>query len=90
MINQIAALKLAVECLERERRRHYAVGDHAWRHGYPADKLDEDGIKLEGSFAEESHVGWVRYAEAIRQLEDLQEIIQDPGVVTVRQLTLIE
>lgn len=77
----IAALKLAIEALERERRRLHAVGEAAYQHGIRTDVIESD--ELTGvlfSFAEDGHKGYVEYTRAINELGDLIEVLTDEGV----------
>lgn len=78
---QISALKLAVECLERERRARYAAGEAAWRQGIRPTEMKGEISGVQFSFAEDGHKKYLEYSQAISQLEDLQEILTDPGVV---------
>lgn len=79
---QVKALKLAIEALGRERRRNFAAGDHAYRLGMRRDEVNRDGITGElFAFAEDDHRSYMEYTKAISELEDLIEIITDPGVV---------
>ena len=88
---QITALKLAIESLKRERRRLHAAGDHAYRKGFRTVDLGKGRITgTTLGFAEADHAGYVEYTQAIQQLEDLIEIILDPGANQVKQLELID
>jgi len=79
---QIAALKYVIELAKEDRRRNYAAGEHAYQHGVRVDKFSGDGIEGQSfGFAEDGHENYVLISEHIRQLEDLIEIISDPGVV---------
>lgn len=79
---QIAALKLAIENLY-EKRRKYAAGHIAYtQQKIRTVEINGDGITgTTMGFAQQEHEDWTRYDEAITQLEDLIEILQDPGVV---------
>lgn len=78
---QIAAIKLAIESLTRERRRYFAAGDHAYRNGMRAYPINGNAITGVGfGFAEEGHKNYQEYTDAIQQLEDMIEVLSDPGV----------
>lgn len=89
---QIAAIKLVIETLTEERRRRFAAGDAAYRSGIRPDKLSDGKITAAPFiWVEHDHAGWNRYSEAIQQLEDLIEIITDPGVtIEPEQISFIE
>lgn len=67
MISQVKAIELAIQALEERRRRNYAAGEAAY----------QKSIDLE--FAIRAHKHYTEHTEAIRQLEDLIEILTDPG-----------
>lgn len=69
MIYQLKALDIAIKCVTDWRRRHYAVGESAY----------QKGIR-DLTFAEDGHKHYEEYTQALRQLEDLKEILTDPGV----------
>jgi hypothetical protein len=78
---QIAALRLAIEALEDKRRTKFAVGDGAYRLGVRPDELKGDELKYTGlDFAEKDHKKYQQYTKAIQELEDLIDILEDPGV----------
>lgn len=53
---QISAIRLAVGALERERRRNFAAGDHAYRHGMRSYEINGNGITGVGfGFAQDGH-----------------------------------
>jgi hypothetical protein len=69
---QLKAIKLAIGALERERRAKYAAGEHAYQ---------RQGIR-DFTFADEGHKHYAEYTEAIRQLQDLEEIFTDePAII---------
>lgn len=78
---QISAIKLSIEALTRERRKLYAAGEHAYmRQGLRPVEYSGD---IEGTgflFAIEGHKGYTEYTNAIQELEDLIEVLTDPGV----------
>jgi hypothetical protein len=79
---QIAALKAGIEALRDERRRNYASGEHAYQNGMRKDTLKSEGVEGElFMFAEDGHKNYVLISEHIKQLEDLIDIVSDPGVV---------
>jgi hypothetical protein len=65
---QIAALQAGIKVLTDWRRRHYGPGHWAY----------ESGVR-DLTFAEDGHKHYQEYSEHIHQLEDLIEIITDPG-----------
>lgn len=79
---QIHALELSIDALKEKRRREFSAGEFAYRQGIRVDVLKSGGVTgtLFG-FSESGHEKYVEYTEAIQQLEDLIEIITDPGVV---------
>lgn len=78
---QIKAIELAIKALVRERRRLYAAGETAYRQGVRIDHLDKDGVVGElFVFVEDSHQSYAEYTDAIQELEDLIEILEDSGV----------
>lgn len=77
---QVPALQLAIEALTRERRRICAAGEAAYRTGIRKNMINSEGVTGEVmSFAEDGHKGYTEYSNAIRELEDLIEIVTDPG-----------
>src|SRR3990172_3448057 len=87
---QTTALKLAIEVLERERRRYFAAGEAAYNQGIRTDKIDTEGMKGDAfTFAEKGHAEYVRYTKAIQELADLIEIVNDEGT-TIEQPSLVK
>lgn len=79
---QVAALKLAIVSMTEKRRRLYAAGNHAWLSGLRTDTIPGNEVSGElFSFAEDGHRSYEEYTDAIQQLEDMIDIITDPGVV---------
>jgi hypothetical protein len=78
---QIYAIKIAIETL-KEKRREFAAGNFAYEsQGIRTVEIKGDGITgTTLGFAESGHDGYVKYSEAIEELEDLIDILQDPGV----------
>jgi hypothetical protein len=68
LTKQLAAIDLAIDALEDIRRRRHAMGEVAFHKGH-------DFI-----FAEKGHANYTKYTQAIQELEDLKEILTDPGV----------
>jgi hypothetical protein len=66
-VSQKKALQLAIKTLIDWRRRHYAMGEEAFKKG------------IDFTFAVDGHRNYTEYTQAIHQLEDLIEIITDPG-----------
>lgn len=78
---QIFAIKLSIESLTRERRKLHAAGEHAYQHGIRSVEINSNGIEgTEFLFAEDGHAGYIEYTNAIQELEDLIEVLTDPGV----------
>ena len=69
MISQKKAIQLAIMTLKDWRRRNYTAGEAAYQSGVR-------GL----TFADNGHKHYVEYSEAIQQMEDLIEILEDPGV----------
>lgn len=67
-ISQKKALELAIKTLIDWRRRHYAPGEEAFKKG------------IDLTFAITGHHHYTEYTQAIQHLEDMIEIITDPGV----------
>lgn len=88
---QIAACKLAVKALTRERRRLHATGEHAWQEGHRPDVIDDPQISgVVFGFAEDDHKGYVKYSEAIQQMEDMIEALSEADAKLDEQLSLFE
>lgn len=78
---QISAINLSIDALTRERRKLHAAGEHAYQQGIRPVELNSNGIEGVGFlFAEDGHAGYVEYTKAIQELEDLIEVLTDPGV----------
>ncbi len=77
---QVAALKLGIEALT-EKRRKYAAGEFAYsRQGLRPVSFDSDGVSGTGfQFTADDHKKYMECDKAIRELEDLIEILTDPG-----------
>jgi hypothetical protein len=81
MISQLKAIDLAIEAIEDVRRRKFAAGDAAYRQGIRKDVIKDKSVTGTGfAWAEDDHNSYVELTQAIRQLEDLKEILVDPGV----------
>lgn len=79
---QIKAIKLAIETLQRERRRLYAAGNAAYYQGFRTDRVNKNDVVGElFVFAEAGHENYKEYSCAIQELEDLIDILQDTGVM---------
>ena len=86
---QIAALRVAVEALEL-KRQGYSVGHAAYLSGIRAD-VAANGIEWTGfAFAEEHYNEYVKIEATIRELEDLIEVLEDPGGTVVMQPSLFQ
>jgi hypothetical protein len=66
--NQLKAINLGIKALTERRRKLYAAGEAAFQKG------------IDFTFAVDGHRHYDEHTQAIRQLEDLKEIITDPGV----------
>ena len=80
---QVTALKRAIISLERDRRRNFAAGEAAWQQGVRSDAIKDK--KITGklfTFAEDDHKSYVLLTSHIQELEDLIEIVTDPGGTT--------
>jgi hypothetical protein len=77
---QIRAIKLAIGALERERRRNYSVGNAAYCSGIRADVLEGEITGTMFQWVEDDHKKYDEHTEAIRQLEDMIEILEDDHV----------
>lgn len=90
---QIAALRLGIEALT-DKRRPFCPGHLAYtQQGIRPDVIDSEGVTgVSFQWAESDHLKYEEYSKAIQQLEDLIEILTDPGVVRVEeeQLSLLE
>ena len=81
---QIKALKLAISCLEDHRRKNFAVAHAAYSQGIRPDDIKGNGITGVGfAWVTEGEAHYQEYIDAIRQLQDMIEIITDPGVFVV-------
>lgn len=88
---QLKALGIAIDAIEQMRRQKYAVGHAAYMQGLRADEIKDKKITGVGfAWAQQDHKKYVECSEAIRQLEDLQEIITDPGAMVDEQLSMFE
>lgn len=80
---QVKALGLAIESLRRERRRNFAGGEDAFRRGFRTQVIPKNDEGVTGhlfAFAEDDHLSYLEYTQAIEQLGDLIDILNDPGV----------
>lgn len=74
------AIDLAIQSLTKERRQ-YRPGHFAYLHGIRPDVIDDK--KVTGTsflWAERDYHKHEEYSRAIQELEDLKEILADPGV----------
>lgn len=79
MISQRKSIELAIKALTERRRRYYAAGEAAYQKG------------IRGmTFADDGHKHYTQHSEAIRQLEDLIEILEDAGLVAEHQPSLFK
>lgn len=87
---QIAALRVAIDSME-ETRRGYAVGHAAYQSGMRPDVINSGGVEWTGfAFAEDDYNAYARIDAAIRELEDLVEVLSDEGGAMVTQPSLFE
>jgi hypothetical protein len=68
-LRQVAALNLAIKALTERRRKLYATGEAAFVKG------------IDFTFAVDGHKHYTEHSQAIKTLEDLIEILTDPGAV---------
>jgi len=78
---QIKAIKLAIEALVKERRK-FSSGHVAYeqQHIRPVEINSEGITGVTMGFAEDEHRKYKELDDAIQAMEDLIEIITDPGV----------
>ena len=74
---QIKACELAIGALERERRAKFAVGNAAYAAGVRGDVLEGEVGGAPFQWVEADRKGYLEYSEAIRELEDTIEILED-------------
>jgi hypothetical protein len=67
---QLNAIDPAIDALKDIRRRRFAMGEVAYT---------QQGI-TDLQFAIRGHSGYEKYTKAIQELEDMKEILTDPGV----------
>lgn len=79
---QIAALRLGIDALT-DKRRQYCPGHVAYtQQGIRPDVIDsEDVTGISFLWVERDHLKYEEYSKAIQQLEDLIDILMDPGVI---------
>ena len=85
-IKQIRALKIAVRCMESERRKFSAEHQAYIQQGIKPHRIDSDGVTgttLE--FAEVGHRKYMELDQAITELLDLVDVLSDPGVKKEKQ-----
>lgn len=87
---QIAAIHLAIQALNRERRG-YAAGEYAYQSGIRKNIL-KGGITGEAfGWAESDHVKYEEYTKAISEMWDLIEMMDDePAVIIKQQMKLFD
>lgn len=74
---QIKSLKLAIKALENERRTNYAAGNAAYRSGFRGASMKGDITGDPSRWADIAHQNYIEHTEAIRQLEDMIEILEE-------------
>lgn len=74
---QIKSLKLAIKALENERRTNYAAGNAAYRSGIRGASMKGDITGDPSRWADIAHQKYMEHTEAIRQLEDMIEILEE-------------
>ena len=65
---QLKSLDLAIKALTERRRKMYAAGESAFQKG------------IDFTFAVDGHRHYDEHTQAIQALEDLKDILADPGV----------
>lgn len=84
---QIKAINMGIAALEDARRR-YSDAHYAYKNGLRADEIppNEDGITGTGfGWVESGEAKYQEYTNAITELNDLIEIISDPGATVEKQ-----
>lgn len=74
---QIKAFKLAIEVLQRERRAKFATGNVAYLSGVRGSVMEGEITGAPFQWVEDDRKSYIEYSEAIRQLEDMIEILED-------------
>jgi hypothetical protein len=75
------AIDLAIQSLT-DARRKYAPGHAAYLQGIRVDVIKDKRVTGTGfTWAEEDYRKHEEYSQAIQEMEDLKEILADPGVV---------
>jgi hypothetical protein len=74
------AIDLAIQALTYYRRAKYATGEDAYRRGIKADQMTGMITGAPFSWVEEEHNHYMECSRALQELEDLKEILSDPGV----------
>jgi hypothetical protein len=82
---QLRALAIGIDAIEHVRRERYAAGHAAYMQGVRPDEIKGKINGIGFAWAQQDHEKYLECSEAIRQLEDLQEILTDPGVTTWRK-----
>lgn len=81
---QIKAIKLAISSLERERRTKYAAGNVAYLSGIRSSSMKGEYTGELFQWVEDDHKSYQEYSDAISQLEDLIEVLEDTSVPVKR------
>ena len=74
---QIKAIKLAIGSLERERRTKFSAGNSAYLSGIRMSIMEGEISGTSFQWVEDDRKSYEEYSEAIRQLEDMIEILED-------------
>lgn len=89
MISQMRAIKIAIDAIEKMRREEYAVGHAAYMQGIRFDEIKDKKVKgVSFAWTHDDYKKYIECTQAIRQLEDLEEILTDPGVKIDEQLSM--
>jgi glutamate dehydrogenase/leucine dehydrogenase len=87
MVSLERAVEIAIAAVEHVRRERYTAGHVAYLQGIRTDVISAAGVTGTGfAWAEDDHKKYIEHEETIRQLNDIIEILADPGVMVDEQL----
>jgi hypothetical protein len=87
MISQLRAIETAIKAVEHVMRERYAAGHRAYLQGLRPDKISAAGVTGTGfEWVVDDHKKYIEHEQTIRQLNDLIEILSDPGIVVDEQM----
>lgn len=70
-------MKLAIDALEKERRARYATGHAAYMQGIRKSVMEGEFTGDLFGWVEDDHKRYLEYSDAIQQLEDMIEVIEE-------------